>query len=171
VVNPSIEEGLVGWRRVRSDGRELPLLVDNNVAHSGACSLRLNRRTGSDCPTICGYWTIEVMPVEANRIYRVSLWVRTSTSAAGSQLGVNFRTFNASGPVQEVGGIGRTINDNWMEITGLISQPGSVLSREAIGTWPSNTVGLIIDIAWIGSPARDGVEGDIWIDDVFFGLE
>lgn len=168
VPNPSMEDGPAGWRRLRSDGRELPVVIDGAVSHSGACSLRFNRRTDSDCPTICGYWTSDVMPVDPSRAYRLSIWVRTSDSLDGVQLGVNFRTFDAAGPRQEVSGIARQIGPGWTEISGLIG-PIQLTGAGSLGGWPPGTTGMILDIAWLGSPARDGRQGEIWIDDVFFG--
>jgi hypothetical protein len=130
----------------------------------------LERRTSGDCPTICGYWTSDVLPVDASRVYRVSVWARASESARGVQLGVNIRFFDANGPIQEWSGFARTLNDSWSQMTGLVGPRGQTL-LEGVGSWPEGTTGVLIDIAWLGSPARDGVEGDIWIDDVFFGPE
>jgi hypothetical protein len=85
-------------------------------------------------------------------------------------VGVNFRPFLAGGPTQEWSGFANVPGESWSEMTGLIGPRGQAL-LDGVGSWPEGTIGVIIDIAWLGSPSRDGVEGDIWIDDVFFGPE
>ena len=175
IINPSMEDGSgpPGWRRIRFDGTELPLVIDKGVAHTGACSLKLERRTTGDCPTICGYWTAGTIPVDSSKVYSFTAWIRGSSSLIErAALVAAFRVLDAAGNEISRGGIGRTlsggsIESDWQQLQIRIGPtPSQPLDRP----WPPGAASLIIDMAWTGTPRQDGVEGDIWIDDVFFGL-
>ena len=157
--NPSFEDGDAGWVRVRIDGVIFQAVLDSTVARTGMCSVRLSRQVAGECSPICGYWNSAPIPVDPSRTYRVSVWFKGSSSLAGSAaFATTFRALDAAGGTISHGGYVQGITGEWKETLLPTYRP------------PANAASLIIDLAWTGSVRQDLVEGEIWIDDVFFGL-
>jgi hypothetical protein len=143
---------------------------DDANAHSGRCSLRIERRAIGDCAVVCGYWSTIPIPIDTRRTYRLSVWAKGSPALAGeAALSAVLRVLDAGGRTIEARGVSGIVTEDWTEIT-LRRGPEANRSTDGIGPWPERTAFLVLDFAATGSPRQDGIEGDIWFDDVYFGL-
>src|SRR5262249_35823124 len=147
---------------------DLPPVRVSGVAHTGSCSLLLTRRTSGECDTLCGYWTAVLIPIKQDDSYRFSAWVKGSPTLAGRiDLALTLRVLDKAGKEREAKGQTVTLSEGWQEIQGR-KGPNTTLDMQ--GPWPNGAAFLILDFATPGLASQDHIEGDLWLDDVYFGL-
>jgi hypothetical protein len=161
VANPSFEEGaplMSGWRRLGLVQGELPPLRDVINARSGWCSARLDRRPNASCGPICGYWSAPIN-VETGGTYRYILAFKVSPGLVHqSGVYVTVRVADERGSyVAWKGQAAWAWQADWM-----------IVQSEALRIEPG-VRSVVLDIAWIDPVTENAAEGQVWIDDVYFG--
>jgi hypothetical protein len=151
--NPSFEEPGV-WRIVRTDGPDLPPLLDGTIARTGRNSARIDHVPGGNCPAVCGYWTAPIA-VTPGQQYEISAWFKLSDTLVGqSGIYVTLRVAGAGGAFEPLFGFpvgARTAE--WTQALRTL-------------TVPATTAAIVIDISWWRNIEFPNAQGTIWLDDI-----
>jgi hypothetical protein len=168
--NPSFEDGTsgpAGWRLMSFQGQEEPVW-DTSVAHTGQRSVRIDVPAASG--EIVSGWHSDPIPVDVSKQYCFSVWAKATPSLVDRVAVVlQIRELDVQGNPDGLG-VGpyneRSVSTEWAELRTVKPRLGEAIEGGA--GWGPETASAILDINFF-APDQRGLQGTIWLDDVFFG--
>ena len=169
--NPSFEEGTsgpAGWRLMSLHGQEVPTW-EASVAHTGSRSLKIDIPAASGA--IVSGWHSDPIPVDVSKQYCFSVWAKATPSLIDRVvLVLMVRELDAHGNPSAGLGVGpyneRDVSTEWAELSRVKARLGEAI--EAGAGWRAETASAVLDIDFLALD-QGGLQGAIWLDDVFFG--